>query len=125
VSGLAAELLSKGTDSRGAEQIATTIEGVGGTLSASFGDDFLTISADALSDQAELVFDLLGDVTLHATFPESELELARTRALSALALQLSQPPPWRNGSSGGEIYGRNPYGRSPTARAIAPSPATT
>jgi zinc protease len=114
LSGLAAELLSKGTDSRGAEQIAATIEGVGGTLSASAGDDFLTISADALSDQAALVFDLLGDATLHATFPERELELARTRALSALALQLSQPAAVAQRFFGSEIYGRNPYGRSPT-----------
>lgn len=114
LSDLAAELLSKGTDSRGAEQIAATIEGVGGTLSASSGDDFLTISADALSDQAALVFDLLGDVTLHATFPESELELARTRALSALALQLSQPAAVAQRFFGSEIYGRNPYGRSAT-----------
>ena len=114
LSDLAAELLSKGTDSRSAEQIAATIEGVGGTLSATSGDDFLTISADALSDQAELVFDLLGDVTLHATFPESELELARTRALSALALQLSQPSAVAQRFFGREIYGRNPYGRSAT-----------
>src|SRR5207253_7491861 len=83
--------LSKGTATRTAEQIASTIEGVGGHLSASSADDFLTISVDALSDQLELVFDLLGDVTLHSTFPPSELELARTRSLSALALQLSQP----------------------------------
>src|SRR5207248_2106558 len=81
----------KGTDNRSAEQIAATIEGVGGTLSASSAEDFLTISAEALSDQAGLVFELLGDVTLHSTFPENEVELARTRALSALALQLSQP----------------------------------
>src|SRR5436853_1322386 len=114
LSDLAAELLSKGTDSRSAEQIAATIEGVGGTLSASSGDDFLTISADALSDQAELVFERLGDVTLHATFPESELELARTRALSSLALQLSQPSAVAQRFFGKEIYGRNPYGRSAT-----------
>jgi len=114
LSTLTAELLSKGTDGRGAEQIAATIEGVGGTLAASAGDDFLAISADALSDQAGLVFDLLGDVTLHATFPESELELARTRALSALALQLSQPAAVAQRFFGSEIYGRNPYGRSAT-----------
>ena len=114
LSGLVAELLSKGTDGRGAEQIAATIEGVGGSLSASAGDDFLTISADALSDQAGLVLDLLGDVTLHATFPESELELARTRALSALALQLSQPGAVAQRVFASEIYGRNPYGRSAT-----------
>lgn len=111
---LVAELLSKGTESRSAEQIAGAIEGVGGTLGASAGDDFLTISADALSDQAGLVFDLLGDVTLHSTFPQSELELARTRALSALALQLSQPGAVAQRFFGAEIYGRNPYGRSAT-----------
>ncbi len=114
LSTLAAELLSKGTDNRSAEQIAATIEGVGGTLAATSGDDFLTISADALSDQAELVLDLLGDVTLHPTFPESELELARTRALSALALELSQPGAVAQRFFGSEIYGRNPYGRSAT-----------
>jgi len=58
LSELAAELLSKGTDARSAEQIAATIEGVGGSLSASSGDDFLTISVDALSDRVGLVFDL-------------------------------------------------------------------
>ncbi|HVH68919.1 MAG TPA: insulinase family protein [Gemmatimonadales bacterium] len=111
---LLAELLTKGTETRSAEQIAATIEGVGGTLTASAGADFLTISADALSDQVGLVFDLLGDVTLHSTFPESELELARTRALSALALQLSQPGAVAQRFFASEIYGRNPYGLSPT-----------
>ncbi|HYL20475.1 MAG TPA: insulinase family protein [Gemmatimonadales bacterium] len=114
LSELTAELLSKGTDSRTAEQIAATIEGVGGSLSASAGPDFLTISVDALSDQAGLVFDLLGDVTLHSTFPDGELELARTRALSALALQLSQPGTVAERFFASEVYGRNPYGRSTT-----------
>ncbi|HEV2751474.1 MAG TPA: insulinase family protein [Gemmatimonadales bacterium] len=111
---LTAELLSKGTESRTADQIAATIEGVGGSLSASAGPDFLTISVDALSDQAELVFALLGDVTLHSTFPEGELALARTRALSALALQLSQPGTVAQRFFSSEVYGRNPYGRSAT-----------
>ncbi len=114
LSSLVAELVTKGTESRTAEQIAATIEGVGGSLSASSGDDFLTVSADALSDQVELVFELLGDVTLHSTFPESELELARTRALSALALELSQPSSVAGRFFASEIYGRNPYGRSAT-----------
>ena len=109
-----AELLSKGTETRSAEQIAATIEGVGGTLAASAGDDFLTISADALSDQVGLVFELVGDVTLHSTFPESELELARTRAQSALALQLSRPGAVAQRFFASAIYGRNPYGLSPT-----------
>src|SRR5438477_11813837 len=111
---LVAELLTKGTASRSAEQLAATIEGVGGSLSASASEDFLTVSAEALSDQLALAFDLLGDVTQHAAFPEGELALARTRALSALALSLSQPASVAARIFGKEIYGPNPYGRSAT-----------
>lgn len=114
LAGLVAELLTKGTDTHSAEQIAQLIEGVGGSLSASAGDDFLTVSADALSDQLELVCTLLGDVALHATFPEGELELARTRALSALALELSEPGRVAQRRFASELYGRHPYGRSAT-----------
>src|SRR5439155_17423551 len=69
-----AELLTKGTPTRDAEQIASTIEGVGGSIAASAGDDFLTVSTDGLSDHADLAFSLLGDVTRQATFPAQALE---------------------------------------------------
>lgn len=109
-----AQLLTKGTPTRTAEQISATIEGVGGSLSASSGDDFLTVSVDVLSDHADLAFDLLGDVTRRATFPADELELARTQALSALALALSQPENVADRFFNREVYGRHPYGRSST-----------
>src|SRR5207244_4056550 len=48
------------------------------------------------------------------TFPANEVELARTRALSALALQLSQPGAVAQRFFESEIYGRDPYGRSAT-----------
>jgi predicted Zn-dependent peptidase len=114
LSELVADVLTKGTTTRSAEDLATAIEGVGGRLSARSGDDFLTISTNALSDQLALVFNLLGDVILHATFPTSEFELARTRELSSLMLALSQPGTLAARFFGAEIYGSNPYGRSPT-----------
>ena len=108
---LAAELLTKGTPTRTAEQIAADIEGVGGSLGASAGDDFLTVSTDVLSDHADLAFTLLGDVIRRATFPEQELELARTRFLSSLEVELSQADNVAARAFQQEIYGRNPYGR--------------
>jgi len=111
---LAAEVLTKGTATRSAEQIAATIEGVGGSLSASSGEDFFTISGDALSDQLDLVFDLVSDVTLHAAFPATEVELARTRELSSLALELSEPSSVASRFFAKEVYGTNPYGRRAT-----------
>src|SRR2546427_6370763 len=57
---LVAELLTKGTASRSAEQLAATIEGVGGSLSASASEDFLTRSSDRLSRQRGVGFCLPG-----------------------------------------------------------------
>jgi predicted Zn-dependent peptidase len=114
LSAIVAELLTKGTPTRGANQIAATIEGVGGTLSAGGGEDFFTVSTDVLSDHADLAFELLGDVTRRATFPAEELELARTRYLSSLEVEMSQPENVATRVFAKEIYGRHPYGRSAT-----------
>jgi len=117
VAAFVAELLTKGTPARNADQIAAAIEGVGGSIGASAGDDFLTASVDVLSDHADLAFSLLGDVTRRATFPEQELELARTRYLSALEVELSQPQNVAARTFQQEIYGRHPYGRNTSAAA--------
>ncbi len=117
IAALVAELLTKGTPTRNAEQIAATIEGVGGGITASAGDDFLTISTDVLSDHADLAFTLLGDVARRATFPEQELELARTRFLSSLEVELSQPENVAARTFQQEIYGRHPYGRNTSVAA--------
>jgi len=117
VAGLVAELLTKGTPSRSADQIAAEIEGVGGSIGASAGDDFLTISTDGLSDHAELAFTLLGEVSRRSTFPDQEVELARTRFLSSLEVELSQPDNVAARAFQKEIYGRNPYGRNTSVAA--------
>jgi zinc protease len=111
---LVAELVTKGTPTRGAEQIAATIEGAGGQLSASSDADFLTISSNVLSDKLDLAVQLLADVTRNATFPVDELELARTRYLSNLQAQLAQPDVIAARAFAKEIYGTHPYGRRPT-----------
>jgi zinc protease len=109
---LVAELLTKGTPTRSAEQIAAAIEGVGGSIGANAGDDFLTVSTDVLSDHADLAFTLLGDVVRRATYPDEELELARTRFLSSLEVELSQADNVAARAFQKEIFGRNPYGRN-------------
>ncbi len=108
---LVAELLTKGTPKRTAAQISATIEGVGGTLSASTDADFLTISTGVLSDKFDLAFELVADVARRATFPADEVELARTRYLSSLASQLSMPEVIAERFFAKEIYGTHPYGR--------------
>lgn len=111
---LVAELLTKGTPSRTAERIASTIEGAGGQLTATYDADFLTIASGVLTDKLDLAFGLLADVARRATFPAEELELARTRYLSNLQAQLSQPEVIAERAFAREIYGSHPYGRRPS-----------
>jgi len=117
VAALVAELLTKGTPTRDAEEISAAIEGGGGSIGASAGDDFLTVSTDGLSDHADLAFSLLGDVTRRATYPDKELELARTRFLSSLEVELSQAGNVATRVFQKEIFGSNPYGRNSSAAA--------
>jgi zinc protease len=107
---MTAELLTKGTAARTADQLSAEIEGAGGSLSAGAGQDFFTVSSTVLADRAELAFTLMGDVLLNATFPEDELELARRRYLSALQVERSQPGSLADRYFARAIYGDHPYG---------------
>jgi zinc protease len=109
---MVAGLLTKGAGNRTADQISATIEGVGGTLGASAGDDFLTVSTAVLTNDKRVAFELLADAALRPTFPATELELLRTQTLSALALAKSQPASIAERAFAKGIYGDHPYGRS-------------
>ena len=115
LSALVAELLTKGTKTRTAEQIASQIEGAGGSIGAGADDDFLTITTGVLTDHVDLAFELLGDVVRNATFPASEVDLARTRYVSSYQAELAQPEVVAGWFFASELYGAHPYGRHATA----------
>ncbi|MBX3132629.1 MAG: insulinase family protein [Gemmatimonadaceae bacterium] len=108
---LVSGLMTKGAGSRSADEIAETIERVGGSLSAAAGPDFLSVSASVLTTDRELAFELVADALLRPTFPADELDLLRTQTLSALALARSQPDAIAGRMFAKHIYGDHPYGR--------------
>ncbi|MBM3885415.1 MAG: insulinase family protein [Gemmatimonadetes bacterium] len=109
---LMAGLLTKGAGTRSADEISAAIEGVGGSIGASAGADFLTVSSTVLVNDRELAFDLLADVVLRPTFPATEVDLLRKQTLSGLALQKSQPGAIASRAFARGLYGEHPYGRS-------------
>ena len=118
LSDIVAELLTKGTESRTADQIAAEIEGAGGSISAYSDNDFLRIEVSALAENLPLAMNLLADVAMHSTLPASEVDLARTRALSALQLELSEPGSIAQRVFSHEVYGDHPYGATATAATL-------
>jgi zinc protease len=115
---MVAGLLTKGAGERTAEQIAETIEGAGGSLTAGAGNDFLTVSASVLTQSLPLAFSLLDDVVMRPTFPASEVDLLRTQTLSGLQVALSQPETIASNAFRKALYGEHPYARSATPSTV-------
>lgn len=67
---LMAKSLLKGTTTRTAEQIADTIEAVGGNIGSDSGNNSFSISLDVTAPDLKLGAELLSDVLVNATMPE-------------------------------------------------------
>lgn len=109
LAGAAAALLTQGTATRKAQQIAAAIDGVGGELDAGSGADFAYVSAAVTTDQLDLALELMADVVLHPSFPADELERWRRKAVSGLELQRANPGYLADVAFQRAVYGDFPY----------------
>ncbi len=67
----------KGTKTRSAEEIATQIESIGGSLDSYGGNNSFGVNAEVLSSDFATGLELLSDVILNPTFPAAQLERER------------------------------------------------
>ena len=87
VTQLTGKLLLKGTQRRSAEQIASEIESVGGSIDSYGGNNSFGVNAEVLSSDFNTGLDLLADVLLNPIFPEAALEREREVQLAAIRAQ--------------------------------------
>jgi zinc protease len=115
---IAANVITKGAGSRTADQVSSDIEGVGGSIGASSGEDFLTVRANVLAENAPLAFELVADAVARPSFAQKEVELARTQLQSALQLEQSQPSSLAQRFFAAQLFGAHPYGKRPTTASV-------
>lgn len=102
-------MLNEGTQNYSSLDLATKIERLGASISASSNDDFTILSASSLSLYQSEVLSLLAEITLRPTFPEEELDLYRRNMVENLKFQRSQPPFLANEQTSRLLYGDHPY----------------
>lgn len=112
VAGLAADMLTEGTTTRTALQIADQIGFLGIALGAESGWDATTVSLTTPTAQLDSALALFADVSLHPTFPATEWKRIKEERLTSLLQLKDRGPSIANRVFPAVLYGQNnPYGR--------------
>jgi zinc protease len=120
---LMGKLLLKGTKSRTAEEIASQIESIGGSIDSYGGNNSFGVNAEVLAGDFDTGLNLLADVLLNPTFPiaalerEREVQLAGLRAQRDNLLQ-SAAKAMRRALFGDASYGLDALGTEPSLQKI-------
>jgi zinc protease len=110
VASMTASMLTDGTATRSAQQIAEAIDFVGGSLSADASSDATSVTANVVKKDFSLAFELLSDVVLHPAFEKAELDRRREQLLSGLDVEYADANYLADAVFTRAVYGQHPYG---------------
>jgi len=109
LSELITDAIDQGTKTRTAKQVAEELQAAGGDLTSEAGSDSLVIATSVLSSKAEAGLTILADVLQNATFPDSEVELAKRNAVENLRAQEADPSFLARRSLAKAVFADHPY----------------
>lgn len=109
ISSLHAACLLKGTAQRTAAQIASCLEDLGGSISATAGNNSLTLNARCLSPDAETALLLISEILQSPRFPETAIEREKSSQLAELEEALTDPLSVAFSTSRRAVFGQSPY----------------
>ena len=118
---LAAALLDQGTTTKSAEQIANSIDSIGGLIGTGATSDMTSITAVVMKDSLAFGLDMVADVARNPAFAQEELERQRQQMLSGLKVGYEDPDYIAGLVFDRLVYGFHPYGKpdSGTPESIA------
>ena len=116
VAALTAVALRRGAGSRSAEQLAETIEALGGELDAAAGIDGSIVRGEFLAEDFATGVGLLRDLLLAPAFEKDEVRRARDEQLAGIVAAMEEPSAVAERCFNAALYGAHPYGRPPEGR---------
>jgi zinc protease len=114
VASLTATVLTQGTKSRSAEQLARGMEALGATLDAEAMWDATAIDVSVMSSNLPKAMELIADVARNATFAKNEFEREQAQTIDALQVAMTEPASVASLVSSRLIFGERPYGNTLT-----------
>jgi predicted Zn-dependent peptidase len=101
--------VGQGTKRRTAKQIAEELQAAGGDLTSGASADSIVVGTSVLSSKAEAGLTILADVLQNATFPDSEVELAKRNAADSLRSQEADPSFLARRALAKAVFADHPY----------------
>jgi zinc protease len=112
VANLAARMLTRGTQKRGAEEIAATVDALGGQMSAFGGYNSWGLQSQWLARDWRRGLSLVAESILTPTFPADELARVKAQTLAGIREQQDDPNSAASLLLRQSFYGAHPYGRN-------------
>ena len=107
---MTASLLTRGTTTRSATQIAEAIEALGGSVASAAGWDSSAVNTGVMSSRIDPAFAILADVVRNPTFKDEEIERLRRQALNNLRVALGTPGSIARFAAARVVFRDAPYG---------------
>ncbi|HEX8843414.1 MAG TPA: pitrilysin family protein [Pyrinomonadaceae bacterium] len=107
---VAATVANEGTETRTSKQIKEELRSMGANLDLFTDTDASSMFGSTLSEFAPRYFELMSDVAQHASFPETEVALAKDNLIQSIRAQRSQPSFLAGERLQKAIFGKHPYG---------------
>jgi zinc protease len=107
-----ASLLTKGTATRSAEQIARGVEALGATLETGASWDRSSADLSVMSSKLPAAMAFMADVLRHPTFKQEEIDRLRQQNVDALSVAMRQPGRLASFVATHVIFGDRPYGHN-------------
>ena len=105
-------LLTKGTETMSAPEIARTIESLGGSIDSGGGWDASAATVVVMSDKADAALKILADVVRHPSFKQEEIDRLKSQRLDDLRVALQQPGSLARFATSRVVLGAGAYGHA-------------
>src|SRR5438874_1497149 len=112
VAQMTASLLTKGTKTRSAEEIARGVEALGATIESDAAFDESWVNVTVMAPNLGKAMEYVADVGVNPSFKNDEVERLRQQLIDALRVSLQQPAALARFVAARVVFAETPYGHN-------------